>query len=124
MSILHELYYGNISPWDKKIGNDGEYAELAEKLIRYTDELRRRFSVRCNDDARDPCKGSDRFHSAVKKPLPCVYRRTGAFSLSFLKDSVSVRIDHTAADVRIEVRHPVLCVIVNDKKLTGSDLHH
>ena len=39
MNMFHELYYGNISPWDKKIEDGGEYAKQTEKLLQYANAI-------------------------------------------------------------------------------------
>lgn len=39
MSILEELYKGNVNPSDKYIKENSEYAEINKQLTKYIDEL-------------------------------------------------------------------------------------
>ncbi len=39
MSILNDLYYGNISPWDKSIGSNSEYYKQNQRIFELQDML-------------------------------------------------------------------------------------
>ena len=49
MSILEELWYGNIAPWEKGFKDCSEYSELLRLVIRHIDELRERL----NDEEKE-----------------------------------------------------------------------
>ncbi len=39
MTILKDLYYGNINPWERQIQNGSEYQVLQQKLSIYLEKL-------------------------------------------------------------------------------------
>ena len=48
MSILEDLWYGNISPWERPFKKDSEYAELLTLVVRHQEDL----LSRLNDDEK------------------------------------------------------------------------
>lgn len=44
MSILEDLWFGNISPWERPFKKDSEYAELLTLVIRHQDDLKSRLN--------------------------------------------------------------------------------
>ena len=44
MNIIEELWYGNISPCERDIKKDSEYAELLEQIVRYEDKLQKQLN--------------------------------------------------------------------------------
>ena len=39
MNILEDLWFGNISPWERPFKKDGAYAELLSLVIRHQEDL-------------------------------------------------------------------------------------
>ena len=44
MNILEDLWFGNISPWERPFKKDGTYAELLALVIRHQDDLKSRLN--------------------------------------------------------------------------------
>ena len=49
MNILEDLWFGNISPWERPFKKDGEYAELLSLVIRHQEDL----LSRLNDEEKE-----------------------------------------------------------------------
>ena len=49
MNILEELWFGNISPWERPFKKDSAYAELLALVIRHQEDLNRRL----NDEEKE-----------------------------------------------------------------------
>ena len=49
MNILEDLWFGNISPWERPFKKDSAYAELLALVIRHQEELNRRL----NDEEKE-----------------------------------------------------------------------
>lgn len=49
MNILEDLWYGNISPWERPFKKDGTYAELLALVIRHQEDL----LSRLNDEEKE-----------------------------------------------------------------------
>ena len=49
MNILEDLWYGNISPWERPFKKDGAYAELLALVIRHQEDL----LSRLNDEEKE-----------------------------------------------------------------------
>ena len=49
MNILEDLWFGNISPWERTFKKDGAYAELLALVIRHQEDLRSRL----NDEEKE-----------------------------------------------------------------------
>ena len=49
MSILEDLWYGNISPWERPFKKDGTYAELLALVVRHQEDL----LARLNDEEKE-----------------------------------------------------------------------
>ena len=49
MNILEDLWFGNISPWERPFKKDGEYSELLTLVIRHQDDLKSRL----NDEEKE-----------------------------------------------------------------------
>ena len=49
MNILEDLWFGNISPWERPFKNDGTYSELLSLVVRHQEDL---FS-RLNDEEKE-----------------------------------------------------------------------
>ena len=39
MNILEDLWFGNISPWERPFRKDGAYAELLALVVRHQEDL-------------------------------------------------------------------------------------
>ena len=50
MNILEDLWFGNISPWERPFRKDGAYAELLALVVRHQEDL----LSRLNDEEK--CK--------------------------------------------------------------------
>ena len=46
MNILEDLWFGNISPWERPFRKDGAYAELLALVVRHQEDL-----LACFDNA-------------------------------------------------------------------------
>ena len=49
MNILEDLWFGNISPWERPFKKDSAYAELLALVIRHQDDL----NGRLNDEEKE-----------------------------------------------------------------------
>ena len=49
MNILEDLWFGNISPWERPFKKDSAYAELLALVIRHQDDL----NSRLNDEEKE-----------------------------------------------------------------------
>ena len=49
MNILEDLWFGNISPWERPFKKDSAYAELLALVIRHQEDL----LSRLNDDKKE-----------------------------------------------------------------------
>ena len=49
MNILEDLWFGNISPWERQFKKDGAYAELLSLVIRHQEDL----LSRLNDEEKE-----------------------------------------------------------------------
>ena len=49
MNILEDLWFGNISPWERPFKKDSAYAELLALVIRHQEDLNRRL----NDEEKE-----------------------------------------------------------------------
>ena len=49
MNILENLWYGNISPWERPFKKDSAYEELLALVIRHQDDLKSRL----NDEEKE-----------------------------------------------------------------------
>ena len=49
MNILEDLWFGNISPWERPFKKDGAYSELLTLVIRHQDDLKSRL----NDEEKE-----------------------------------------------------------------------
>ncbi len=49
MSILEDLWYGNISPWERPFKKDSSYSELLALVIRHQEDL----LGRLNDEEKE-----------------------------------------------------------------------
>ena len=49
MNILEDLWFGNISPWERPFKKDSEYAELLTLIARHYDDL----CGRLNDEEKE-----------------------------------------------------------------------
>ena len=49
MNIIEDLWYGNISPWERPFKRDGAYAELLALVIRHQEDL----LGRLNDEEKE-----------------------------------------------------------------------
>ena len=49
MNILEDLWFGNISPWERPFRKDGAYAELLALVIRHQEDL----NGRLNDEEKE-----------------------------------------------------------------------
>ena len=49
MNILEDLWYGNITPWERPFKNDGTYSELLSLVIRHQENL----LSRLNDEEKE-----------------------------------------------------------------------
>ena len=49
MNILEDLWFGNISPWERPLKRDSTYAELLALVIRHQDDL----LGRLNDEEKE-----------------------------------------------------------------------
>lgn len=49
MNILEDLWFGNISPWERPFMKDSAYAELLALVIRHQEDLNRRL----NDEEKE-----------------------------------------------------------------------
>ena len=49
MNILEDLWFGNISPWERPFKKDGKYAELLSLVIRHQEDL----LSRLNDEEKE-----------------------------------------------------------------------
>ena len=49
MNILEDLWFGNISPWERPFKKDSAYAELIALVIRHQDDL----NGRLNDEEKE-----------------------------------------------------------------------
>ena len=49
MNILEDLWFGNISPWERPFKKDSAYAELLALVIRHQEDLRSRL----NDEEKE-----------------------------------------------------------------------
>ncbi len=49
MNILEDLWFGNISPWERPFKKDSEYAQLLALVIRHQDDLLKRL----NDEEKE-----------------------------------------------------------------------
>ena len=49
MSILEDLWYGNISPWERPFKKDSAYAELLALVVRHQEDL----LGRLNDEEKE-----------------------------------------------------------------------
>jgi hypothetical protein len=82
MNIIEELWYGNISPCERDIKKDSEYAELLEQIVRHEEKLQKqlngeekeileKFEAACSDigtvDKKPVLDG--RFMSMVISPV-------------------------------------------------------
>ena len=45
MNILEDLWFGNISPWERPFKKDSEYAELLALVIRHQEDLLSRLNT-------------------------------------------------------------------------------
>ena len=53
MSVLSDLWYGNIEPQDRKIPRDKEYKQLLNKICKYEEQFRGIFSPEQQKDFED-----------------------------------------------------------------------
>ncbi|MBQ8249267.1 MAG: hypothetical protein IJY93_05215 [Clostridia bacterium] len=44
MNILEDLWFGNISPWERPFKKDGAYSELLTLVIQHQDDLKSRLN--------------------------------------------------------------------------------
>lgn len=44
MNIIEELWYGNISPCERDVKKDSEYAELLEQIVRQEEKLQKQLN--------------------------------------------------------------------------------
>ena len=49
MNILEDLWFGNISPWERPFNKDSAYAELLALVIRHQEDL----NGRLNDEEKE-----------------------------------------------------------------------
>lgn len=49
MNIIEDLWYGNISPWERPFKKDSAYAELLALVVRHQEDL----LSRLNDEEKD-----------------------------------------------------------------------
>ena len=49
MNILEDLWFGNISPWEREFKKDSEYAELLALVVRHQEDL----LGRLNDEEKE-----------------------------------------------------------------------
>ena len=49
MNILEDLWFGNISPWERPFKKDGTYAELLALVVRHLEDL----LSRLNDEEKE-----------------------------------------------------------------------
>ena len=49
MNILEDLWFGNISPWERPFRKDGAYAELLALVVRHQEDL----LSRLNDEEKE-----------------------------------------------------------------------
>ena len=49
MNILEDLWFGNISPWERPFRKDGAYAELLALVVRHQEDL----LYRLNDEEKE-----------------------------------------------------------------------
>jgi len=49
MNILEDLWYSNISPWERPLKKDSAYSELLALIIRHQDDLKSRL----NDEEKE-----------------------------------------------------------------------
>ena len=54
MNILEDLWFGNISPWERPFKKDSAYAELLALVIRHQEDL----LSRLNDEERKSSKNT------------------------------------------------------------------
>ena len=52
MNILEDLWFGNISPWERPFKKDSAYAELLALVIRHQEDL----NGRLNDEEKELCE--------------------------------------------------------------------
>ena len=49
MSVLEDLWYGNIAPWEREIKRSGEYSDALERIVQLETELH----ARLNDEEKE-----------------------------------------------------------------------
>ena len=49
MSVLEDLWYGNIAPWEREIKRSSEYADVLERIVQIEADLH----ARLNDEEKE-----------------------------------------------------------------------
>ena len=49
MSIIEDLWYGNIAPWEREIKRSSEYADVLERIVQIEADL----NARLNDEEKE-----------------------------------------------------------------------
>ena len=49
MSIIEDLWYGNIAPWEREIKRSSEYADVLERIVQIEADLH----ARLNDEEKE-----------------------------------------------------------------------
>ena len=49
MSIIEDLWYGNIAPWEREIKRSSEYSDVLERIVQHEKEL----NARLNDEEKE-----------------------------------------------------------------------
>lgn len=49
MSVLEDLWYGNIAPWEREIKRSSEYSDVLERIVQHEKEL----NARLNDEEKE-----------------------------------------------------------------------
>ena len=49
MSVLEDLWYGNIAPWEREIKRSSEYSDVLERIVELEADLR----ARLNDEEKE-----------------------------------------------------------------------
>lgn len=49
MSVLEDLWYGNIAPWEREIKRSSEYSDVLERIVQHEKELH----ARLNDEEKE-----------------------------------------------------------------------